>query len=123
VAGAGDATVYEIAPEIVPPSRDVLTARASLDAFATTYHRFLAAIERDHPECEQIELFAASPASAAVQLGRGIMRHVQPSLAVYDRRSDGSFDLALTLAERAVSFSGTHHARSLVGPRSPVSAA
>lgn len=102
VATVGDAAVYEIAPHIAPPSRDVLTARASLDSFASTYHRFLSAVEHEHPECEQIEVFAAAPASAAVQLGRGIMRDSQPGLAVYDRGTDGRFDRALTLAQRSL---------------------
>jgi len=74
VAAVGGAAVYEISPDGPPPSRDVLTARASLDAFSDSYHRFLATVERDHPDCRQIEVFAAAPGSAAIQLGRSVMR-------------------------------------------------
>lgn len=97
VSAVGDASVYEIAPADRAPSRDVLAARTSLDAFSDTYHRFLVTVERDHPRCRQIELFAAAPASAAVQLGRGVMRAAQPELVVYDRGTDGTFQRALTL--------------------------
>lgn len=97
VAAVGDAAVYEITPDGRPPSRDVLTARASLDALSDTYHRFLAIVESDHPDCHQIELFVAAPAAAAVQLGRGIMRDAQPDLVVYDRNSCGAFEYALAL--------------------------
>jgi hypothetical protein len=97
VAAAGTAAVYEIAPDGTAPSRDVLTARASLDAFADTYHRFLATVEHDHPDCRQIDIFAAAPAAAAVQLGRGVMRDAQPTLVVHDRDAAGTFQPALTL--------------------------
>jgi hypothetical protein len=97
VAAASNASVYEITPLATAPSRDVMTARASLDAFAATYHRFLGIVERDHPDCAQIEIFPAAPASAAVELGRGIMRDAQPDLVIYDRQIDGTFQPALTL--------------------------
>lgn len=96
-AAVEDATVYELTPSVRAPCRDILAARASLGVFADTYHRFLTIVERDHPDCREIELFAAAPASAAVQLGRGIMRDVQPNLIVYDRNADRSFERALAL--------------------------
>jgi len=97
VAAVGGATVYEISPDGPAPSRDVLTARASLDAFSDSYHRLLATVELDHPDCRQIEVFAAAPASAAIQLGRGVMRDAQPALVVHDRGADGVFQPTLTL--------------------------
>jgi hypothetical protein len=97
VAVTADGPVYEIGPDGCGPSRDVLTARASLDAFSDTYHRFLTMVERDHPDCRAIEIFAAVPASAAIQLGRGVMRDAQPELVVHDRSADGTFQPALIL--------------------------
>jgi hypothetical protein len=94
---AGDAAVYEIVPDRRVPSRDVLSARASLDAFAATYRRFLATVEQDHPDCTQIDIFVAAPAAAAVQLGRGVMRDAQPALVVHDRNAGGRFQPALAL--------------------------
>jgi hypothetical protein len=92
-----DAAVYEIAPAGVECGRDVLGSRASLENFAETYHRFLEMIEHEHPDCRRLEIFPACPASAAVALGRGVMRDVQPSLVVYDRAADGSFRRTLEL--------------------------
>jgi hypothetical protein len=90
-------TVYEIAPVGVPCGRDVLGARASLKDFAETYHRLLVKIEQEHPSCRELQIFPACPASAAIVLGRGPMRHAQPALIVYDRACDGSFNQALEL--------------------------
>lgn len=97
MAAANGAAVYEVVPDGVPPSRNLLTARASLDEFAAAYHAFLAMVESDHPDCSELAIFAAAPAAAAVQLGRGIMRDSQPGLVVYDRNSGGIFEEALTL--------------------------
>lgn len=97
VAATPNASVYEITPFATAPSRDVMTAQASLDAFADTYHQFLGIVERDHPQCVEIEIFPAAPASAAIELGRGIMRGAQSGLVVYDRQMDGTFQPALTL--------------------------
>jgi SMODS-associated and fused to various effectors sensor domain len=99
VAAAADAqsAVYAIAPVGVPCGRDVLGARASLENFAETYHQLLAKIEQEHPSCRELLIFPACPASAAVALGRGVMRDAQPALIVYDRASGGSFQRALDL--------------------------
>ena len=92
-----DTTVYEIAPRAIPYGRDVLHAPQSLANFAETYHRLLARIEQEHPSCAEMQLFPACPASAAITLGRGAMRHAQPALIVYDRTTEGSFQHALDL--------------------------
>jgi hypothetical protein len=100
LALSADRIVYEIEPQDAPHSRNVLATRPSLDAFAETYHRFLASLEQEHPQCRELDLFIAAPAAAAIQLGRGLMRDTQPALVVYDRDSDDAFQPALTL-ERA----------------------
>jgi hypothetical protein len=92
-----DPAVYEIAPSGVPCSRDILASRESLHHFADSYHQLLEMIEREHPDCVEIDLFPACPAAAAIELGRGIMRDAQPALAVYDRDPDGTFHLAVRL--------------------------
>jgi hypothetical protein len=92
-----DTAVYELVPAGVPCGRDVLGAAESLANFAGTYHRVLARIERQHPSCTEIEIYPACPASAAIALGRGAMRHAQPALVVYDRSGDGSLQRALDL--------------------------
>jgi phage FluMu protein Com len=97
VATEGDRTVYELGPVDQPPSRNILKSRDSLTSFTEAYHEVLGQIETDHPRCKTIHLFVAAPASASIQLGRGIMRDSQPALAVYDRHQNGSFCRAFTL--------------------------
>lgn len=89
--------VYEIEPEGAGYSRELFSARGSLHAFAETYHRFLSLVERDHPECHEIDVYLAAPAPAAVQVGRGLMREAQPKIAVFDRGRDRKFEQTLVL--------------------------
>jgi hypothetical protein len=101
VAAAGeDCTVYEIGPQGVAHGRDLLAARASLGRFAEAYGRLLGRIEADHRGCGLVDVFAAAPAPAAVQLGRSLMREAQPALRVHDRGSDGHFHPALVLGDK-----------------------
>jgi len=103
LSAASQSTVYEIEPDDAAHSRELFSARGSLDAFAETYHDFLAALERDHPDCEAIDLYLAAPAPAAVQVGRGLMRDAHPALVVFDRGSDGLFHRTLALGGSAAS--------------------
>ncbi len=80
-----DATVWTIAPREEAPSRDVLRARASLDNFARAYHDCLGAIEASSSKPAAIDLLPAVPATAAITLGRGLMRGAQPAVRIYDR--------------------------------------
>jgi hypothetical protein len=98
IAHAGeDAAVYELSPVNAPHGRDLLGGRDSLANFAGAYHRYLAHVEAEHPDCKTIDLYAAVPATGAVHLGRGLMRDAQPRLRVHERSSDGQFCEALSL--------------------------
>lgn len=97
LAHAEGRSIYEIDPEGVEHSRDLFSARESLDAFAETYHRFLAVVEREHPACKKISIYLACPAPAAVQIGRGLMRNAQPRLVIYDRNASGDFERTLEI--------------------------
>ncbi len=83
------ATIYEMRPVGITPNRDVLRSRASLDAFARCYHSFLSEIEREHPSVRSLPVFPSVPVSAAITLGRGLMRDAHPTLQIYDREGDG----------------------------------
>jgi hypothetical protein len=96
LAHADGKSVYEIKPD-GEYSRDLFSARKSLHAFAETYHRFLALVEREHSACKEISVYLACPAPAAVQIGRGLMRSAQPRLLVYDRNALGDFERALEI--------------------------
>lgn len=97
VSLADGSAVYEIAPSDRDPGRDLFSARGSLDAFASTYHRFLTTVECRHPECETIHAYLAIPTPAAVQIGRGLMREAQPQLVVFDRDLSGTFQPTVKL--------------------------
>jgi hypothetical protein len=90
------ATIYGIAPVGAPPNRDILRSRSSLDAFTRCYHAFLSTLERDHPAVKAVPVFASIPVSAAVALGRGLMREAHPTLQIYDRVGD-NYGLALEI--------------------------
>lgn len=93
-----DATVWSITPQGASPSRDILRARVSLDNFARAYHECLGAIEAARPKPAFIELFPALPATAAVTVGRGLMRDAQPTVRVYDRvQPSAPFQFALEI--------------------------
>jgi hypothetical protein len=83
------ATIYTIRPVEVTPNRDILRSRTSLDAFTRCYHGFLSELERDHPAVKSLPVFPSVPVSAAVTLGRGLMRDAQPTLQFYDRTREG----------------------------------
>ena len=93
-----NATVWSIQPREQPPSRDVFRARASLDNFARAYHDCLAEIESTRPKPDAIDIFPAVPATAAVTLGRGLMRGAQPAVRVHDRTAPTQpFEFALEI--------------------------
>jgi hypothetical protein len=78
-------SIYDLRPVGAAPGRDILRSQASLAAFAETYHAFLADLEQRHAYCRELTVFPAVPVSAAITLGRGLMREAQPALVIYDR--------------------------------------
>ncbi len=90
------ASVFEIRPLGTTPDRDILRSPASLQAFEHCYHGFLSRLEQDHPAARAIDVFPAIPVSAAVALGRGLMRDAHPALRVYDR-DDDTYTLAVEI--------------------------
>jgi hypothetical protein len=83
-------SIYEILPEAVMPSRNILRLKSSLDNFKKTYEKVLREIENNHKNAKHILLFPAIPNSVAVACGRGeLLRDVSPSLLVYDKTENG----------------------------------
>lgn len=78
------------------PNRDILRSRDSLDEFTRCYHTFLSELERHHPAVKTLPVFPSVPVSAAITLGRGLMRDAHPTLQIYDRAGD-SYTFALEL--------------------------
>lgn len=95
-ADAGSATVYELRPSTAEPAPDLIATRASLERFATAWRALLAHLEHEHPGIEAIDVFAAVPVTAAVAIGRGMMRAIHPRLRVFDRGVNGQrYEFAL----------------------------
>ena len=89
-------TIYEIRPIGVTPHRDLLRSCESLQAFEHCYHAFLSRLEQERPNARAIDVFPAIPVSAAIAVGRGLMRDVHPSLRIYDREA-ASYTLAVEI--------------------------
>jgi len=97
--GASTATIYELRPEGIGPSPDLVATRASLDNFAATWRSLLADLEHLHPGLVGMDVFAAVPVTAAVAIGRGAMRAIHPRLRVFDRGvGDAAYQFALEVA-------------------------
>jgi SMODS-associated and fused to various effectors sensor domain len=90
------ATIYTIRPIGVAPNRNILRSHASVDTFTQSYHAFLSELERDHPTVRVLPVFPSVPVSAAISLGRGLMRDSHPTLQIYDRDREG-YTLALEI--------------------------
>lgn len=91
-----DSTIYLILPS--PPAvagSGLVTSTATVEHFGNTMRDFLAMVEREHPSCERVDVFAAVPLSVAVTIGRVLMPNVSPALRLFDRDADGRFFEAL----------------------------
>lgn len=88
--------IYEIAPVGKEPSRSLLLAKETLDAFQRTYQTMLRTIESEHGKRIDMHFFAAIPAPVAVICGRELLKDVDPHLHIYDRTADG-YQFALTI--------------------------
>ena len=91
------ATVWRIGPIGENPHRDIFMAQESFERFRACYHDYLSMIEADYPQARSIDIFPAVPITAALALGRGLMRDSQPALRIYDRDEDGAFQFAVEL--------------------------
>lgn len=91
-------TIWEIRPTGATPNRNVLASPVSLQNFADTYHGFLSELEARAPRVSTVEVFPAVPVSAALIIGRGLMRDVHPSLRIFDRDGEQSYEFALELS-------------------------
>jgi hypothetical protein len=78
-------TLYSLGPEGAKPGRTLISSKSSLEQFRQTYSGLLRYIEANHPSARAIHVFPAVPISAALILGREIMRNVSPSLIIYDK--------------------------------------
>jgi hypothetical protein len=81
-------TLYEVRPAGETPSPDLVRAPESLDHFGRCWRDLLATLERDHPGLPGISVFPAVPVTAAIAIGRSVMRAAHPPLRIFDRNAD-----------------------------------
>lgn len=77
-------SIYEIHPDKVRPTRDLVSTPRTLEAFRVSFQKLLRKIESAHPRTKRIALFPAIPVSAAIACGRELLKDISPSLMIYD---------------------------------------
>lgn len=87
---------YTLAPKGATPSTTLVDSPVALEAFAQVVRELFATIEAHDKHVERLHVFAALPASAAVELGRAHVPHVHPKLAIHSRE-DAGYCFALEL--------------------------
>lgn len=89
-------TVYEVRPVSEAPNPELIRNAASLNSFSSCWRDLLAHLEQKHPGVVAIDVFAAVPVTAAVAIGRSLMKAVHPVLRIYDRDTQtDSYQFAL----------------------------
>jgi SMODS-associated and fused to various effectors sensor domain len=89
-----DSTVYEMRPVGADQGVTLIRNRESLLMFVTEYLAFLAAVERDHPKADAIDVVPAVGLTTAVELGRRRTRSKHPVLRIWDQTERGDYALA-----------------------------
>jgi len=93
--------VYEITLADRSPNPDCLRLREDLEAFRIEWQRVIRSILRDHGQVDQLHVFPAVPAPAAIVAGRELLPKVDPVLVVYDcDRANAGFTATMRINER-----------------------
>lgn len=88
----GRFSVYEVAPQELEPTLQLLRLEQDLRSFRDCYMALVRLIVAQHSGLKNIHLFPALPAPAAVAIGFDLMPKCDPALTVYDfRRDAGGF--------------------------------
>jgi hypothetical protein len=77
-------TVFELRPAGLPVV-ELIKTQQCLDDFSQCWRYLLSTIEAEHPGAEEISIFPAVSAAAAVSIGRHLMHAAHPPLRIYDR--------------------------------------
>lgn len=77
------------------PHTDSVRSRPVRDSFERAIRELLGELEQTDKTIRRLHVFAAAPVSVGVTLGRAIGWGIHPSLVVYDRYDDGSYQPAL----------------------------
>ncbi len=77
-------TVYELTLTNMSEGVETICSQAALDNFTRCWRDLLAALERDHAGVDSVSVFPAVPVTAAIAIGRALIRGAHPTLAIYD---------------------------------------
>lgn len=80
-----DSTIYSLEPKGTKPGRMLISSKKSLEQFRQVYAALLREIEANYPNLKAIQIIPAVPISAALILGRELLKNVSPSLIIYDK--------------------------------------
>lgn len=97
-AGTGNLPAYVVELDRGAPHTDSVRSRNTRDSFERAIREMLGQLEQAHKTVRRLHVFAAAPVSVGVTLGRAIGWGIHPSLVVYDRQDDGSYQPALEVS-------------------------
>lgn len=89
-------SLYEIRPKEREPSRSLVRLREDLVRFRKCYQASLASIMRAQPAAQELCLFPAIPAPAAIACGQDLLPKVHPDIVVFDNVK-GTFRRMITI--------------------------
>lgn len=97
-ASVGAKNIYEI--KATSPGVDCISSRDDLSRFWHVYQKTIDGICADNPECQEICVLPAVPASAAFEMGRRFMPGIYPRMRIFD--FNNCFTETLTIGEVAL---------------------
>lgn len=77
---------------------DIIDSCATLREFTKTWRKALAKIESQWPHARRLHIFAAAPATAAIELGRHRMRSAHPDFILYQRATNATYEPVMEVA-------------------------
>lgn len=95
----GNWTIYEITLTNMPASVETICSQAALDNFLHCWRDLLATVEHDHAGIDSVSVFPAVPVTAAIAIGRALIRGAHPKLAIYDLSvATGRYEFAMDIS-------------------------
>ena len=89
-------TIYQVTLTNMPTSVETICSQAALDNFTRCWRQLLATLEQDHADAERVSIFPAVPVTAAIAIGRTLIRGAHPKLAVFDLSvATGHYEFAM----------------------------
>lgn len=91
--------LISVVPEGAEPGPDIIDSQITLEAFSAAWRGALASIEWRWPNAKRLHIIAATPATAAVSLGRYRMRSVHPTFVLYQRTGGDTYERVMEIAD------------------------